>query len=278
MTNCTTFSIIFINTFKGSEKLRKWDKIVNRLNNTSGMIVDINNELETADVRLANNEIKTYTWQQLQKFWYTAYAIKKPGPKIKKAVGRKPKRKKPGPKPKCKYYKNPKFHRSKYYGYLRYIDIYVKKPKKYRRKVPVDEIVEYIKDIAINQFGMSYSVTENGDHKFRTPYKDGENGYSNQVTIMVRKYKTQVNLYTKAMWIPDEKIKNNPRMLYQKYYYDKMMRIPNLNGKTKEFIVKLIACINENYTPPERPKTYNRKKGKRNKNKRIRRNRQRKED
>lgn len=245
--------------------MRKWDKIVNTLNNTSGTIVDINSELETVDVRLEDGTIKTFTWQQLQKFWFTTYAIKKPGPKVKKAVGRKPKRKKPGPKPKRKYYCKPKFHRSKYHGYLRYIDIYVKKPKKYRRKVPVDEIVEFIKDVAINQYGMSYSVTEKGDHKFRTPYADGEDGFSNQVTIMVRKYKTQVNLYTKALWIPDDKIRQNPRMLFQKYYYDKMMRIPNLNDNTKEFIVKLIACINENYKPVERPKKYERKRGKRRK-------------
>ena len=245
--------------------MRKWDKVRNRYNDTEGMIVGINEELQTIDVR-CEDVTKTLTMAQFERFWDTTYAIKKSGPKPKPKVGRKPKPKKRGPKPKPKKRGIKKVHRSKYAvgTKMRYLDTHGKLyQKKYRKELCVNEILEYIKDIAINQYGMSFEQINDRDFKFRTPYTgDGnKNGFSNQCTLMVRLYKYQVNIYTKALWLTDELIRNS-RMIYQKYYYDKMMRIPNFNDGTKDFIAKLIDSVNKNYKPVERPKTYNRKQGK----------------
>ena len=244
--------------------MRVWDKVINKKNGAEGMIVAINEELQTIDVR-CEEVTKTLTMAQFERYWDTTYAIKKPGPKPKVRHGPKPKPKKPGPKPKPNPGGVKKSHRSKYEvgTYARVKDTHTPNTKKYRKELDLDEILEYIKDIAINQYGMSYEVVNDRDFKFRTPY-DGpgnKNGYSAQCTLMVRKYIQQVNIYTKALWLTDD-IKRNPRMLAQKYYYDKAMRIPNFNEATQEFIANLIKCVNENYVPVERPKTYNRKRGK----------------
>lgn len=246
--------------------MRVWDKVINKKNGAEGMIVAINEELQTIDVR-CEEVTKTLTMAQFERYWDTTYAIKKPGPKPKVRHGPKPKPKKPGPKPKPKDYKkgSRKAHRSKYAvgTRLRYLDTHTPNTKKYRKELEVDEILDYIKDIAINQYGMSYEEVNDRDFKFRTPYtgEKNKNGYSAQCTLMVRQYTYQVNIYTKSQWLTDDIIRN-PRMIFQKYYYDKMMRVPNFNDSTKEFIANLIKCVNENYKPIERPKTYNRKHGK----------------
>lgn len=245
--------------------MRLWDKLVNKKNGLEGMVVAIDSELGTVDVK-CGEDVKTLTLAQLERYWYTSVATGKPGPKPKIKFGPKPKRKKPGPKPKPKYRSSNKgAHRSKYaVGTLaRYYDVR-KPPKKPKRKeLPVNEILEYVKDIAINQYGMKFEEVNDRDFKFRTPYTGDNNtdGFSKQCTLMVRLYKTQVNIYTKSVWLTEEQ-KRNPRMIYQKYYYDKMMRIPNFTDKTKEFIAGLIESVNVNYTEIERPKTYNRVRGK----------------
>lgn len=247
--------------------MRKWDKVKNKYNDTEGMIVGINEELDTVDVR-CEEQTKTLTMAQFERYWETTYAIKKSGPKPKpKKPGPKPKPKKRGPKPKPKVGGSKKVHRSKYETgtIARYWDIHsLSHKKKYRKKVPVNEILEYIKDIAINQYGMAFEQINDRDYKFRTPYtgESNKDGYSKQCTLMVRLYNSQANMYTKSMWLTDE-INRNSRMLFQKYYYDKMMRIPNFNDDTKEFIKKVIDSVNVNYKPVERPKTYKRTQGKR---------------
>ena len=245
--------------------VRLWDKLVNKKNGAEGMVVAIDSELGTVDVR-CGEDTKTLTLAQLERYWYTEVAIDKPGPKPKYPNRKQPKKEKTGPKPKpkCKPYSR-SAHRSKYpHGSrARYWDIHkpAKKPK--RKELPVNEILEYVKDVAVNKYGMSFEEINERDFKFRTPYtgENNKNGFSKQCTMMVRLYKTQVNIYTKSAWLTDE-LKCNSRMIYQKYYYDKMMRIPNFNNSTKEFIAKLIDSINVNYKEIERPKTYNRARGK----------------
>lgn len=245
--------------------MRLWDKLVNKKNGLEGMVISMNDELGTVDVK-CGEEVKTLTLAQLERYWYTNIAIDKPGPKPKHIGSRPRKPEKRGPKPKRKYHSPTKCaHRSKYpVGSLeRYYDIRrpPKKPK--RKELPVNEILEYVKDIAINQYGMKFEEINERDYKFRTPYTGDGNieGFSKQCTLMVRLYKTQVNIYTKAIWLTDEQIRN-PRMIYQKYYYDKMLRVPNFNDSTKEFIAKLIESVNVNYKDVERPTSYNRARGK----------------
>lgn len=245
--------------------MRLWDKLVNKKNGAEGMVVAIDSDLGTVDVR-CEDITKTLTLAQLERYWFTEKAIDKPGPKAKHPGGRPRKPEKRGPKPKRKTYSMHKgAHRSKYpVGSIeRYYDTHkpAKKPK--RKELPVNEILEYVKDIAINQYGMKFEEINERDFKFRTPYtgEGNKDGFSKQCTLMVRLYTYQVNIYTKSIWLTEEQ-KRNPRMIYQKYYYDKMMRIPNFTDATKEFIAGLIESVNVNYKEIERPKTYNRKHGK----------------
>ena len=245
--------------------MRLWDKLVNKKNGLEGMVVAIDSELGTVDVK-CGEDVKTLTLAQLERYWYTSVAIDKPGPKPKHPGGRPRKPEKRGPKPKPKYNPyNRGAHRSKYaVGTIaRYYDTHkpAKKPK--RKELPVNEILEYVKDIAINQYGMKFEEVNERDFKFRTPYTGDSNidGFSKQCTLMVRLYKTQVNIYTKSEWLTEEQ-KHSSRMIYQKYYYDKMLRIPNFTDATKEFIKGVIESVNVNYKEIERPKTYNRVRGK----------------
>lgn len=227
--------------------MRKWDKVQHKFTGVEGMITDIDDIFIT--VR-CDEEEKKLTHAQFERYWDTTYAIQKPGPK--------PQPKKGGAK---------KVHRSKYaVGTIaRYYNIYTPNKTRYylRKELCVNEILEYVKDIAINQYGMKFEEVNERDFKFRTPYTAGKNkdGFSVQCTLMVRLYTRQVNIYTKSMWLTPE-LKKNPRMIFQKYYYDKMMRVPNFNDATKEFIAKLIESVNVNYKEVERPQTYDRRHGK----------------
>ena len=235
--------------------MRVWDKVINKKNGVEGMIVAINDELQTIDVR-CEEVTKTLTMAQFERYWDTTYAIKKPGPKPKVRHGPKPKPKKPGPKPKRK--NPPKRTRSKYpIGDYRRVKEHRHK-KIYKTRFPMEEIMNWIMELS-EKYNMKFKLINDRDYKFWVLY-NGE--YSKNSPIMVRKYVTQVNLYTRSDYLTDD-IKRNSRMQYIKYYYDKMLRIVNFTDDTKAYIEKVIKCINENYKPTERPKTYKSHKRKR---------------
>ena len=214
--------------------VRLWDKIVNKKNGAEGMVVAIDSELGTVDVR-CDDVTKTLTLAQLERYWYTSVAIGKPGPK-----------------PKSKFVHDQKAIRSKYdtKDWHRAYQHHYKKI--YKTRFPMEEIMNWIMELA-EKYQMEFELINDRDYKFRVLY-EGE--YSKNSPMMVRLYKGQVNLYTRSQYLTDDLIRNS-RMLYVKYYYDKCLRIVNFNAATKDFIEKVIKCINENYKPTERPKTYN---------------------
>lgn len=225
--------------------MKKWDKVKNHYTGSEGMIIRIDDDLQLVEVRLEDtNEVKTLTMAQFERYWYTTYAIKKSGPK-----------------PKSKFVHDQKAIRNKYdtTDWHRQYDHHYKKI--YKTRFPMEEIMNWIMELS-EKYNMKFELINDRDYKFWVLY-NGE--YSKNSPIMVRKYKQQVNLYTKSQYLTDDIIRNS-RMLYVKYYYDKCLRIVNFNDDTKAFVERVIKCVNDNYEPTIRPKTYkNHKRTKRSK-------------